>query len=152
MKGKPEETIKVLKEHLLDNKPLLFASVGDFVSENALNHGLIPDIIVVDNRTLRQEIKPIDIRLSKISVKNPPATITKEAWKILRDSIILNKKLAIIVEGEEDLLVLPLMADMPLGSVIIYGQPNEGLVIITITEERQNWARNFINQMENKNI
>jgi len=60
--------------------------------------------------------------------------------------------LAIIVEGEEDLLVLPLMADMPLGSVIIYGQPNEGLVIITITEERQNWARNFINQMENKNI
>ncbi|MBM3292454.1 DUF359 domain-containing protein [Candidatus Bathyarchaeota archaeon] len=66
--------------------------------------------------------------------------------------MILNKKLAIIVEGEEDLLVLPLMADMPLGSVIIYGQPNEGLVIITITEERQNWARNFINQMENKNI
>jgi len=78
VKGKPEETIKVLKEHLLDNKPLLFASVGDFVSENALNHGLIPDIIVVDNRTLRQEIKPIDIRLSKISVKNPPATITKD--------------------------------------------------------------------------
>lgn len=152
MKGEPEDTIKVLKEHLQNSKPLFFASVGDFVSENALNHDLVPNIIVVDNKTLRQEIKPIKINLDKISVKNPPATITKEAWKILRDSIILNKKLAIVVEGEEDLLVLPLMADMPLGSVIIYGQPNEGLVIITITEERQSWARNFINQMENKSI
>jgi uncharacterized protein (UPF0218 family) len=128
----------------------MFASVGDFVSKNVLDHGLTPDIVVVDNKTLRNEIEPIKIITKIIKVNNPPASITKDAWKILRDSIILKRKLAIVVEGEEDLLVLPLMADMPLGSVIIYGQPNEGLVVVTVTEERRSWARDFINKMVNK--
>lgn len=151
--GEPETTIKILTNYIKMIRPPLFASVGDFVSENVLNNKLIPDIVVIDNRTLRKEIKPIKINnMERVFVKNPPASITEEAWNILRDSITLKRKLAIIVEGEEDLLVLPLMAEMPLGSVIIYGQPYEGLVVITVTEERRSWARSFLNKMEkNKN-
>ena len=146
--GEPESTIKILTNYIKMIGPPLFASVGDFVSENVLNNNLTPDIVVIDNRTLRKEIKPININMEKVSVKNPPASITEDAWNILRDSIMLKRKLAIIVEGEEDLLVLPLMAEMPLGSVIIYGQPYEGLVVITVTEERRSWARSFMNKME----
>ncbi len=54
------------------------------------------------------------------------------------------------MEGEEDLLVLPLLAEMPLGSVIAYGQPHEGLVVVTVSEERRDWARRFLNRMEMK--
>jgi uncharacterized protein (UPF0218 family) len=60
----------------------------------------------------------------------------------------LKKRLAVVVEGEEDLLVLPLMVVIPAGSVIIYGQPREGLVVVTVTEERRAWARGFMEKME----
>jgi len=73
-----------------------------------------------------------------------------ETWKALLNAIILKRKLAVLVEGEEDLLVLPLMAEAPIGSVIIYGQPHEGLVVITVTDERRRWAKGFLDRMEEK--
>jgi uncharacterized protein (UPF0218 family) len=39
---------------------------------------------------------------------------------------------------------------MPLGSVIAYGQPHEGLVVVTVSEEKREWARGFLSQMEMK--
>jgi uncharacterized protein (UPF0218 family) len=42
------------------------------------------------------------------------------------------------------------MAEAPTGSVIIYGQPHEGLVVITVTDERRRWAKGFLDQMEEK--
>ena len=79
-----------------------------------------------------------------------PGVITPEAQQILLKAITLKKRLGVVVEGEEDLLVLPLMAMMPTGSVIVYGQPREGMVIVTLTEERRRWARNFMTVMEEK--
>jgi uncharacterized protein (UPF0218 family) len=63
---------------------------------------------------------------------------------------MLKRRLAVVVKGEEDLLVLPLLAEMPIGSVIAYGQPHEGLVVVTVSEERRDWAREFLNRMEMK--
>ncbi|MCK4400253.1 DUF359 domain-containing protein, partial [Candidatus Bathyarchaeota archaeon] len=71
-----------------------------------------------------------------------------EAQRVLRDAITLKKRLGVVVEGEEDLLVLPLMAMMPIGSVIVYGQPREGMVVVTLTEERRRWAKDFMAEME----
>jgi len=132
----------------IKNRPPLFAAVGDFVSDNAIKAGLNPDIIIVDNKTLRVETRRVNHKLSELKTSNPPATINASAWQIIINSITLKSKVAIVVEGEEDLLVLPLMAEAPLGSVIIYGQPYEGLVVITLTNERKKWAREFMNRME----
>ena len=99
---------------------------------------------------MRKSIEPIEFDREQRCVSNPPGTISAEAQRILFQSIQKYKTLAIIVEGEEDLLVLPLMVQMPIGSVIIYGQPREGMVVITLTEERKNWAKNFIDQMKSE--
>jgi hypothetical protein len=40
-----------------------------------------------------------------------------------------------LIEGEEDLAVLPAILLSPLSWVVIYGQPEEGLVYIPITQE-----------------
>jgi uncharacterized protein (UPF0218 family) len=40
------------------------------------------------------------------------------------------------------------MAMMPIGSVIVYGQPREGMVVVTLTEERRRWAKDFMADME----
>jgi hypothetical protein len=53
----------------------------------------------------------------------------------------------IVVNGEEDLLVLPVAVYAPDNSVILYGQPNEGLVIVQVTEEVRNKASSIMNSM-----
>jgi uncharacterized protein (UPF0218 family) len=37
---------------------------------------------------------------------------------------------------------------MPLGSVIVYGQPREGLVVVEVTEEMKRWTEDFLTRME----
>jgi len=147
--GEPNHTIAVLEKRL-KKRPPQFAVVGDFVAKNVLNAGLNPDIVVVDNRTLREKVEPIAHGAKEVRVKNNAATISEESRRALHDAVTLKSRVAVVVEGEEDLLVLPLLAEMPLGSVIAYGQPREGLVVVTVTEERRHWARDFMSRMEMK--
>ena len=149
-KGEPHNTVEQLKKKLYDLPPIIFATVGDFVTKSILSADLCPDIIVVDNKTLRIPIPPFEHGYPEVKVYNQPATIEAKAWSILREAVTLKRKLAVVVEGEEDLLVLPLLAEMPFGSVIAYGQPMEGLVVVTVSEERRDWARGFLNRMEEK--
>jgi GTP-dependent dephospho-CoA kinase len=148
--GEPNNVVQHLKRKLYESPPTIFATVGDFVTKNILLAGLYPDIIVIDNKTLRIPIPPIKHEFPEVKVFNAPATIENKVWSILREAVTLKRKLAVVVEGEEDLLVLPLLAEMPFGSVIAYGQPMEGLVVITVSEEKRDWARDFLNRMEEK--
>jgi len=150
LKGKPDETIGELKNILSAHKPQILASVGDYISGNLLAAGIKPDIVVVDNRIMREKVTPIVHGMRQVNVSNPAGTIQEGAWRALNDAITLKRKLAVVVEGEEDLLVLPLMASIPTGSVIVYGQPGEGLVVVTVTEERRGWARGFMGRMQEK--
>lgn len=128
----------------------MFATVGDYVTQHIIEDGMHPDLAVVDNRIMRKDVDPLELERETMHVKNPPGVITPEAQQVLLEAITLKKRLGVVVEGEEDLLVLPLMAMMPTGSVIVYGQPREGMVIVTLTEERRRWARNFMTVMEEK--
>jgi hypothetical protein len=148
-RGEPKETAACLKEKLKVKPPLL-AVVGDFVAANLIGAGLFPDIVVVDGKTLRAVVEPVEHGLKEIHVPNEAATINAEAWLVLRAAVTLKRRVAVVVEGEEDLLVLPLLAEMPVGSVIAYGQPHEGLVVVTVSDERRDWARGFLNRMEMK--
>lgn len=148
--GEPEDTVNALKKILEEKNLPMFASVGDFVTWNILKKGLHPDIVVVDHRIMRQEVEPMKFSSEVIEVSNPQGTITRQSCEILQNAVTLKKRLGVVVEGEEDLLVLPLMAMMPFGSIIVYGQPREGMVVITVTEERRAWAEDFMNQMEEK--
>ncbi|MCJ7573287.1 DUF359 domain-containing protein [Candidatus Bathyarchaeota archaeon] len=150
LKGEPAETVRELTKLLSKCRPPLFASVGDYVSGNVLAVGLEPDLLVVDHRIMRVNVDPVVHGLSQVTVVNPAGTIQEGAWRVLEEAITLKRKLAVVVEGEEDLLVLPLMVSMPTGSVIVYGQPLEGLVVVTVTEERRSWARGFMDRMQEK--
>ncbi len=149
IRGEPSETASILSERFT-RKPPMFAIVGDFVAANLIKAGFTPDIVVVDNKTLRVEVEPVKHGMKEVYVSNPAGTIDSEAWLLLRGAVTLKRRVAIVVEGEEDLLVLPLLAEMPLGSVIAYGQPHEGLVVVTVSEERREWARGFLTRMEMK--
>ena len=50
------------------------------------------------------------------------------------------KRIVIKIDGEEHLSVLPMVLCAPLGFVIFYGQPHEGVVKVEITEEKKEKA------------
>ncbi len=116
-------------------------TVGDRVSLEAISKGLNPDVIVVDLVEKRSTVNYRE-RLFKgrltLSAFNPAGTITKEAWIAVRASIDLARmglKTALLVQGEEDLLGFPAAIFAPLDSILIYGQPDEGAVIVKIKED-----------------
>jgi uncharacterized protein (UPF0218 family) len=148
IRGDVSDNVVVLREILEEKKPPCFATVGDYVTFYVIESGLHPDLAVVDHRVMRQTVEPFKFKTDKVTVSNPAGTIKAEAQRVLRDAITLKKRLGVVVEGEEDLLVLPLMAMMPIGSVIVYGQPREGMVVVTLTEERRRWAKDFMAEME----
>jgi uncharacterized protein (UPF0218 family) len=147
--GEPHETVYKLRRMLRMKKPPMFAVVGDFTSSNILEAGLDPDIIVIDYRVMRLDVDPLNHGERHIlRARNPRGTIDSEAWTALEEAATLKSRTAVIVEGEEDLLVLPLISLMPLGSVIVYGQPREGMVVVEVSEERKGWAESFMARME----
>ena len=112
-------------------------TVGDKTTENILQLGLKPQIQIIDGLEKRnQRIVPTDDTINtKLSCKNPPGEITEESMQIIKKAFSSEPPVRIIVDGEEDLLVIPACIFAPKNSVVMYGQPNEGLVIVTITPE-----------------
>ena len=129
----------VNKENILTkfgSEPIVI-TVGDRTTENMINLGIMPQIQIVDGLEKRnQRLVPKDDTINtNLSCKNPPGEITEESTQVIQKAFSCKLPVRIIVDGEEDLLVLPVCILAPENSVVMYGQPNEGLVIIHITPE-----------------
>jgi hypothetical protein len=112
-------------------------TVGDRTTENMLQFGLKPQIQIIDGLEKRnQRIVPTDDAVNtNLSCRNPPGEITEESIQVIQKAFSSEPPVRITVDGEEDLLVLPVCMSAPENSVVMYGQPNEGLVIVHITPE-----------------
>ena len=112
-------------------------TVGDRTTENMLKLGLKPQIQIIDGLEKRNKrLVPADDAIStNLSCKNPPGEITEESIQVIQKAFSSEPPVRITVDGEEDLLVLPVCIFAPENSVVMYGQPNEGLVIVHITPE-----------------
>jgi len=112
-------------------------TVGDRTTENMINLGIMPQIQIIDGLEKRnQRLVPVDDTINtNLSCKNPPGEITEESTQVIQKAFSCESPVRITVDGEEDLLVLPVCIFAPENSVVMYGQPNEGLVIVHITPE-----------------
>jgi len=115
----------------------ILITVGDRTTENMLQFGLKPQIQIIDGLEKRnQRIVPTDDAVNtNLSCRNPPGEITEESIQVIQKAFSSEPPVRITVDGEEDLLVLPVCISAPENSVVMYGQPNEGLVIVYITPE-----------------
>jgi hypothetical protein len=126
-----------LKSRISDGKPTCVILVGDTVSRNAIEAGLEPDVIIVDKKEMRKESPPVlvgDRRQFKLY--NAQGSIDATSWDVLDEAIKAGES-AVIVDGEEDLLVLVVISLAPVGSLVVYGQPKEGIVLVTVTPEKK---------------
>ena len=147
--GKVHRTLSHFKKKG-EKTPFCLVSVGDVITSKLLQNGIQPDVSIIDFRTRREVIntnKYTDIYSTLVkyqkkavmySCRNKAGTVSKSAVSIIKKSIEAwfktKKPQCIVVNGEEDLLVLPLILTLPLQSEIMYGQFKKGYVKLIVTE------------------
>jgi hypothetical protein len=137
------------KENILKNIPVgsFIISVGDATTEKLIKYGIIPSLQIVDGLEKRFKRKPPSSGVkTEVTCINPAAEITKESIDAIKKAI-QSPPARIMVIGEEDLLVLPVCTLAPQNAVVLYGQPNEGLVIVQINSEIRNKAQEIMDAM-----
>jgi hypothetical protein len=149
LEGPYEEIMEKLKQFISEEKPSAVISVGDIVSMHMLQFGVSLDVLIVDNKTMRKAISPIDVTVDRtLHAKNPAGTITEEAWNAIRTAIGSEGRTKVLIEGEEDLLTVVSVLSAPLGALVVYGQPNVGVVVVKVTEDRQENMRRIVDLMK----
>jgi len=149
--GTGDDTIQKLSKDL--GSPTKLISVGDVTTFHLLNSNIIPDILVVDDRTKRGPASAHVVvgtkhtGFSEIFVDNPPGVITEDLINVVHDAIISKDHVRIFVRGEEDLAALPAILLAPEGSVVLYGQPDEGVVLVKITKSKKEEILDLLDKM-----
>jgi GTP-dependent dephospho-CoA kinase len=67
------------------------------------------------------------------TVRNPAGTITRQAWDAIRIGLEHpDGPVRVFVTGEEDLLGIPCFLEAPEGAAVLYGMPNQGVVVVRV--------------------
>jgi uncharacterized protein (UPF0218 family) len=149
IRGSFAETMDKMENIVKREKPPRIVSVGDTVSRNLHEHELNPQLSITDNKRMRRRVKPRTFTGKNIvHVRNPQGTITEEAITAIREALESNERFHIIVDGEEDLLALIAVLYAPENSLVVYGQPCEGIVVIRVTSEKKAGAKEILKAMK----
>lgn len=130
---------QVTKENVLKyiRSDSFIITVGDATTDKMLKFGITPSLQIIDTleKRSKRESPSIDMVTTLISCNNPAGEITIESIAAIKNSFKSKLPVRIIINGEEDLLVIPVCLYAPNNSVVMYGQPNEGLVIVQIEDK-----------------
>jgi pantetheine-phosphate adenylyltransferase len=113
--------------------------VGDVSLTRFLERGWEFDLGIFDRSSQRaaSDLVPSDIFEQALQIENPAGSVQPKLAAAIRDT----GRRFIQIDGEEDLAVIPAVLLTALGSEIYYGQPDEGLVRIRVSEEiKQSFA------------
>lgn len=134
----PEKVRDELKKPLgkiipaMDIKQVGFntVSVGDITTQKLLQAGIAPKLAVVDHLVGRQLIP--EWSTPTIKIVNQPGRISKSLILAIEKGLKSGKNQTILVKGEEDLATIPAILLAPLGTNIVYGQPQKGAVLVNV--------------------
>ena len=169
--GTREETLKevekVIKTFLKHDYSLHFYIVGDIVTKDFLANNFLKHHIklcVIDEMTQRKKIliETLGFFEEIIETTNPKGKIKKENVSLLERIINSEKRTLLrITEGEEDLLVIPLVNLLPLKegrkNIVFYGQPPitdskypipEGIVLVDVNKRIKRAYKKVLEFME----
>lgn len=146
---------KVVQEIIFDkNHPCI--TVGDMTTLYSNKHNIGQQLSVVDYVVERKK------RFSSLEqlgfsggesvhfIDNPHGVIVREMWPLMKKCLtyLFKNRAVILVNGEEDLCVAPLILLAPLGYRVYYGQSHEGMVQVDVTEEIKEKVYRLISRME----
>lgn len=110
-------------------------TIGDACTLDLATRGRVPDVAVVDFKTKREpdEVARAKLRAMAakvVTVTNPAATLARGVWEALSEAFKSNDRVRVEVLGEEDLTALAAISLAPEGTAILYGMPDEGVVVV----------------------
>jgi hypothetical protein len=123
--------------------------VGDITLKNILDLGIKPDLAILDFKTERGKGEEVKLKGRVVEVKNPAGMISGELWESIHEGVERSGTI-ILVEGEEDLAVLPCVLEADWDTVILYGQPGEGIVLVRVNEDKKLEAGMILKVLLNK--
>ena len=136
-----------IKKHLSENSYII--TVGDRTTEKMIDFDLIPSLQITDSKEKREKREPPKLaNATELTVDNPAAEITPQSIENIKKAFTMSPPVRLNVNGEEALLVIPVCIHAPENAVVMYGQPNEGLVIIKVTPEIRNKTQTLLDSME----
>lgn len=148
-----EVTAKTVTEIL--SKAQQVVAVGDTTTEKLVGFGIIPYISVTDCKEKRiVKTSKFEYPVDKtIRFQNKPGELSEQVVREVRELVLANTndnmkiRIRILIDGEEDLIALPFLMYSPNDWMICYGQPNEGLVIVHVTEDSRKRAASIFNKV-----
>ena len=155
--GKQSNSAKKAIEYISTLGKGITVAIGDVCSKSLLEQEFYPNVIVFDETTQRHE--NISLNLGSYQIRkaiNPKEWILESAWTVIRQSIAFstsnNCRIAVRIDGEEDLLIIPAIISLPIGSVVIYGQPpittEEGIVVVSISSSLKDRITKLLEKFE----
>lgn len=138
-----------VKKKITELDPVMLITIGDEVTRIVNEMDLVMNLGIFDYHVKRKKIydSVFDLKFRPgrsrfyVTVNNPAGNITGELWEAVRHAIdqhiTLGTDHVIKVNGEDDLAGVPAILLAPLDSVVIYGQPGEGIVLVQVTEEKK---------------
>ena len=136
-----------IQKHLSDDSYII--TVGDRTTEKMIEYGIIPSLQIIDGFEKRQKREFPKLGTAfELKIDNPAAEITLKSIQIIKKAFEMTSPIRLTVNGEEDLLVLPVCIHAPKNSVVLYGQPHKGLVLVKITTEIRNKAQTLLDMMK----
>lgn len=149
LRGSFSETMSELLGVVGGEKPVVVVGVGDTVSRNFQEYGVPAKLLITDNLCKRRRLKPVVfLGRTVVHVKNPAGVVTEEAVTAVREALEGSARVHVVVDGEEDLLALVAVAFAPVGGLVVYGQPDEGVVVVRVTDAKRAEALGLLKGME----
>lgn len=130
----------------LGNKRVI--SIGDESTLVLLEHGIKPHLAVFDFKIKRKRISPSQKKklLSSFSrvkkYRNPKGTVSERL--INNAKKLVAEGGAVLIDGEEDLATLAFVICAGKNDAILYGQPDEGIVLVVPDKKMKSKIRRIL--------
>lgn len=167
--GSVLSTKEMIVRSIRRNRNAIIIAVGDQTTKTLLDNGVHISFIIIDNRVNRKsfdELKPLLLSLHATITKivSGPGYISQEAidgitrWqRVNAENKDIQSTHIIEIDGEEDLLTLPVVAKAPIGSIVYYGQPplrpagfegqaQKGIVEVKVTIEKKKEVQKLLSK------
>ena len=139
-----EELENALRKFHSEGKEII--CVGDSSAKFLLERNIEPRVLIYDNRIKRFDADEHTKRMiekfkaKEIRICNPPGKITKELLDAVTSALRDKERIKIFTIGEEDLAALVVFMNAPEGVVVVYGQPDKGMVVSVQTKDKHDKA------------
>jgi cytidyltransferase-like protein len=138
---------------LQKENPEHLVSVGDVVTQTCNQLGLGQKLSVIDYVVQRKKthhrVEDLGFTGNEtiLHAHNPAGKLHHSLFTAVLEAIDLlaqPMQIVLVIDGEEDLAVIPLVLALPLGYMVVYGQPKKGVIRLEITPEAKDKARRLL--------